>query len=317
MNLGKAAWGYGLIVLIYLAILLWVDAQKGICEFLPTILRELPVLIFLALVSFGLRYARWFYLLRLAGSHVPVGRGWLAYLSGFAFTATPGKVGELVRIRYFGRLQVNASLVMSAFVFERALDLVVVLGLASLWAVDYKMLGMAAAFVSVFMLTVGWMMLRPDWFDASAGVFAARGWLRIAQLLYFVAEALKSCRVWLKPLPLLVSVVLGLGAWSVTAYTFVHLLGTLSLELPWPAAFSAYPLAMLVGAASMLPGGVGSTEAAIVVQLKWQGVPVATTLLAAVVVRLGTLWFSVFLGFASIFILSKWQNQKICRPTAQ
>ena len=127
MKLVKAAWGYGLIVGIYLMILLWVDAQKGFIELLPTALRQLPALMFFALVSFGLRYARWFYLLRLAGSHVSVWQGWLAYLSGFAFTATPGKVGELVRIRYFGRLQVNASRVMSAFVFERALDLVVVL----------------------------------------------------------------------------------------------------------------------------------------------------------------------------------------------
>ena len=317
MNLGKAAWGYGLIVLIYLALLLWADEQKGIFDLLPTASRQLPALMFFSLMSFCLRYARWFYLLRLASCHVPVVLGWLAYLSGFAFTATPGKVGELVRIRYFGRLQVNASLVVSAFVFERALDLLVVLGLASLWAADYKMLGMAAAFVSVLLLTVGWMVLRPDWLDASARVIAAKGWSRIAQLLYFVAEALKGCRVWLKPWPLMMSVLMGLGAWSITAYTFLLLLVALSIDLPWPAAFSAYPLAMLVGAVSMLPGGVGSTEAAIVVQLQYQDVPVATALLAAVIVRLGTLWFSVFLGFASIFTLSKWQNQKTFQSEAQ
>ena len=317
MKWGKAIWGYGLIILVYLTMLLWVDARKGFFELWPTALRQLPALMFFALVSFGLRYARWFYLLRLAGSHVPIGQGWLAYLSGFAFTATPGKVGELVRIRYFGRMQVNASLVVSAFVFERALDLLVVLGLASLWAMDYMMLGAAAAFVLVFLLALGWVMLRPDRLSALAAVFVARGWLRLARLLDFVAKALKGCRVWLKPWPLLVSVSLGFGAWSVTAYAFVYLLGALSLDVPGVAAFSVYPLAMLVGAASMLPGGVGSTEAAIVVQLQWQGVPVEAAMLAAVVVRLGTLWFSVFLGFVSIFILSKWQNQKTFRSEAQ
>jgi uncharacterized membrane protein YbhN (UPF0104 family) len=303
MKLGKAAWGYGLIILVYLTMLLWVDAQKGFFELLPTALRQLPALMFFAMLSFGLRYARWFFLLRLAGSHVPVGRGWLAYLSGFAFTATPGKVGELVRIRYFGRLQVNASRVLSAFVFERALDLLVVLGLASLWVVDHQMLGLSAAFVFVLLLALGWVMLRPDGLGASAAFIAGRGWLRLARLLDFVAEALMGCRVWLKPWPLLVSVVLGLGAWSVTAYAFVHLLDSLRLDVPGLAAFSAYPLAMLVGAASMLPGGVGSTEAAIVVQLQWQGVPVATALLAAVVVRLGTMWFSVVCGLAAVLVL--------------
>jgi hypothetical protein len=42
MKLGKAAWGYGLIVGIYLMILLWVDAQKGFIELLPTALWHSP-----------------------------------------------------------------------------------------------------------------------------------------------------------------------------------------------------------------------------------------------------------------------------------
>lgn len=283
--------------------LLYADAQKGFFEFLPTALAQLPVLMSLALLSFGLRYARWFYLLRLAGSHVPVGRGWLAYLSGFAFTATPGKVGELVRIRYFGRLQVDASRVMSAFVFERALDLVVVLGLASLWVADHQMLGLAAGFVCVVLLVVCLVVLRPAWIGTLAAGLAVRGWLRLARLFYFMADAFVGCRVWLKPWPLLVSVLSGVCAWSVTAYSFVHLLNALRLEVPWLAAFSAYPLAMLAGAASMLPGGVGSTEAAIVVQLQLHNVPVAMALLAAVVVRLGTMWFSVLCGLVAVLVL--------------
>jgi uncharacterized membrane protein YbhN (UPF0104 family) len=303
MKLSKAASGYGLIVVIYLAMLLYADAQKGFFEFLPTALAQLPVLMSLALMSFGLRYARWFYLLHLSGNEVHVWRGWLAYLSGFAFTATPGKVGELVRIRYFGRLHVDASRVMSAFIFERALDLVVVLGLASLWIADHQMLGLAAAFVCVVLLSVCMLVSRPAWIGALASGFVARGWYRLARLFYFMADALAGCRVWFKPWPLLVSVLCGVCAWSVTAYSFVHLLNALRLDVPWLAAFSAYPLAMLAGAASMLPGGVGSTEAAIVVQLQWHGVPVAMALLAAVVVRLGTMWFSVLCGLVAVLFL--------------
>jgi uncharacterized membrane protein YbhN (UPF0104 family) len=312
MKLSKAAWGYGLIVVIYLGMLFYADAQKGFFEFLPTALAQLPVLMSLALLSFGLRYARWFYLLRLAGSHVPFGRGWLAYLSGFAFTATPGKVGELVRIRYFGRLQVDASRVMSAFVFERALDLVVVLGLALFWVADHQMLGLAAGFVCVVLLVVCLVVLRPAWIGALAAGLAVRGWPRLARLLHFMAEAFVGCRVWVKPWPLVICVLLGIGAWSVTAYAFVHLLDSLRLDVPWLAAFSAYPLAMLAGAASMLPGGVGSTEAAIVVQLQWHGVPVAMALLAAVVVRLGTMWFSVLCGLVAILVLEMQWPIPVC-----
>jgi len=314
--IGKAAFGYSVIVVTYFFMLLLVDSKKGFFEYLPTAMAELPELIFFALVSFILRYGRWFYLLRLSGSHVPVWRGWLAYLSGFAFTATPGKVGELVRIRYFGRLQVKASGVMSAFVFERALDLVVVLGLASLWIADHQMLGLAAVFVCLVLLVVSMLVFRPAWTGALSAGFAARGWFRLARLLHFMADAFAGCRVWFKPWPLLVSVLCGVCAWSVTAYSFVHLLNALRLDVPWLAAFSAYPLAMLAGAASMLPGGVGSTEAAIVVQLQWHDVPVAMALLAAVVVRLGTMWFSVLCGLVAVLVLEMQSNPKLSE-TAQ
>ncbi len=300
MKLGRLAWGYGLIIAIYLAMLLMVDTQKGFFEYVPTAMAQLPVLLLFALASFVLRYARWFWLLRWAGSEVPVWQGWLAYISGFAFTATPGKVGELVRIRYFGRLHVDGSRVMSAFVFERALDLVVVFCLATLWVVDTQMFVVAATFVLVFLALVGLVMYRPKVLDALGMAFVGYGFKRVGRLLRFVAKAMAGCAIWLRPVPLLSSLFLGLVAWCSTALAFVFLLTALQLHVRFLAAFAAYPLAMLAGAASMLPGGVGSTEAAIVVQLQWHDVPVATALLAAVVVRLGTMWFSVLLGLVSL-----------------
>lgn len=277
-----------------------VDTQRGFFDYLPTAIAQLPALMFFALASFVFRYARWFLLLRWAGSEVPVWQGWLAYISGFAFTATPGKVGELVRIRYFGRLHVDSSRVMSAFVFERALDLVVVFCLATLWVVDTQMFVVAATFVLVLLALVGLVMYRPKVLEALGMVFVGYGFERVGRLLRFVAKAMAGCAIWLRPVPLLSSLFLGLAAWCSTALAFVFLLNALQLQVPFLAAFSAYPLAMLAGAASMLPGGVGSTEAAIVVQLQWHDVPVATALLVAVVVRLGTMWFSVLLGLVSL-----------------
>jgi uncharacterized membrane protein YbhN (UPF0104 family) len=291
---------YGLIIAIYLVMLLMVDTQRGFFDYLPTAIAQLPALMFFALASFVFRYARWFLLLRWAGSEVPVWQGWLAYISGFAFTATPGKVGELVRIRYFGRLHVDSSRVMSAFVFERALDLVVVFCLATLWVVDTQMFVVAATFVLVLLALVGLVMYRPKVLEALGMVFVGYGFERVGRLLRFVAKAMAGCAIWLRPVPLLSSLFLGLAAWCSTALAFVFLLNALQLQVPFLAAFSAYPLAMLAGAASMLPGGVGSTEAAIVVQLQWHDVPVATALLVAVVVRLGTMWFSVLLGLVSL-----------------
>jgi len=63
---------------------------------------------------------------------------------------------------------------------------------------------------------------------------------------------------------------------------------------------SIYPLSMLAGAASMLPGGVGSTEVTIVGLLSMHDVPIGLATLAAVGIRLSSLWFAVVCGFMSL-----------------
>lgn len=295
-------WGYGLIFFIYLLALLIIDAQRGFFEFLSIAFTHLPVLMSLALISYGIRYFRWFLLLRWTGIMTPVWSGWLAYLSGFALTATPGKVGELLRIRYFGFLGVSPSRVMSAFVFERALDLIAVFCLASLFVVDQQMLGLAAIFVVIFLFIVSLIIFRPAWLHSLGLILDAKGWSVLSRLVFFIAQALAGCKIWVKPWPILISFSLGLCAWLVTAYTFVYLIEVMRVEIPAFNAFSIYPLAMLAGAASMIPGGVGSTETAIVFQLNLYDVPLSIAILIAVVVRLGTMWFSILCGLLAVLI---------------
>lgn len=59
----------------------------------------------------------------------------------------------------------------------------------------------------------------------------------------------------------------------------------------------------LAGAASMLPGGVGSTEAALVALLSLFEVPMGIAILAAVGIRLATMWFAVLCGLCALGIL--------------
>jgi uncharacterized membrane protein YbhN (UPF0104 family) len=53
----------------------------------------------------------------------------------------------------------------------------------------------------------------------------------------------------------------------------------------------------------MMPGGVGSTEVTMVALLALHGVSLGVATLAAVGVRMGSIWFSVALGFAVLTLL--------------
>lgn len=132
MKLRGAFIAFWLLTPAYLGLLFWVDQEQGRISAVGDLYAVLPLLLLCALAALLIRFGRWHWLLTRAGSRCNFAPGVLAYFAGFAFTATPGKVGELIRIRHLQPLGVPASAVISAFVFECALDLIVVLGIAIL-----------------------------------------------------------------------------------------------------------------------------------------------------------------------------------------
>src|SRR4051812_30576570 len=78
----------------------------------------------LSLVNYGLRILRWRSYLARLGYPLPYGFAALTFVAGFAYTLSPGKVGEMVRARYYVPLGVPMTKVAGAFFAERLLDLV-------------------------------------------------------------------------------------------------------------------------------------------------------------------------------------------------
>lgn len=303
VRLRGAIAGFLLLTAAYVGVLAWVDARNPVFAGVAGLLPLLPAMAAMSALGYLARYLRWRRLLVRAGHPDGFVRGLLAYLAGFAFTATPGKVGELVRMRYLVPRGVPAPVVFGAFVFERALDLLVVLCLALLSIGDRRLLAMSVVFVAIFVGGVVAVAASPGLLRALQGGLQARGWRRLAGLAGGLRDALVGCSRWLNGPDLLAGTAYGLLAWGLTAASFVWLLGQLGVIVPTLAAFAAYPLAMLAGAASMLPGGVGSTELAIVTLLARHEVAIGTAALVAVGVRLSTLWFSILCGLVSVAVL--------------
>ncbi|MDQ2185958.1 lysylphosphatidylglycerol synthase transmembrane domain-containing protein [Alcaligenaceae bacterium A4P071] len=304
MRINHALISLGIVTAVYLGLLVWLDGERGVFALLPTLASAMPVLLVLTVASWLLRYARWWWLLRMAGHPLKGWRSLAAYLAGFAFTATPGKVGELVRIRYYGRQGVPAEAVVAAFVFERMLDLVAVLLLAFLgWGAFGGIYTTLLMFVTVIVAAVLACAFYPMLLQATGDRLAAWSMPRLAAIVRTVCAGVMGLRQWLTFGRVLVSLLFGLAAWGVTAGAFAWLLSELSIDLPWQQALAIYPAAMLAGAASMLPGGLGSTEAVIIALLGDQGVALALASLAAVGIRLATLWFAIVVGLIAVIRL--------------
>jgi uncharacterized protein (TIRG00374 family) len=306
-----AAISFLLLTCGYVTAFALVETRRNLAG-LDAFMGSLPVVLSLTANGWAARFLRWQWLLRRSGHRLPVWPSLLSYLAGFAFTATPGKLGELVRMRYFAAIGVPAAKVLSAFVYERACDLLVVCMLAALAFGNSSLLGLAAAFVCVMVGAVLLFALRPGLLTWALARTQGAGLRRLARLIRFLRDGLAGCRVWLRLPDVLLSVLLGTVAWATTSLAMVYLSSQLGFPLPLASGLGIYPLAMLVGAASMLSGGVGTTEATIVTLLARAGVPWTDATLVAVGARLGTLWFAMAAGLLAII----WLEYRGSRSTA-
>lgn len=265
-------------------------------------LGPLPLLLAAAVASLAylVRFYRWHLILQWMGSDVPMRANLGIYLSGLALTASPGKVGELMRTVLLSPFGVSSRRSLAAFLADRLSDVIGVLFLG-------VMAGWMNGELSPYLTTVLILLL--------AGSFVFRGLIQHASLWASVSgflarrenrwgsfaadAALEWNRVWSLPHVLLFSAVATI-AYGIQALVFAGLCRALGLELPLLRAIEIFVSATLLGAASGMPGGLGAMEAALVAQLMNQGGSNALSITAAIATRLVTLWFGVLIGLGSL-----------------
>lgn len=289
------------ITLLYVVCLVWLESRMDLSSQPIDVLLIIPVLFCLTGLSWFFRCMRWRFLLLRAGNDVSLRKCVVPYVAGFAFTATPGKVGELVRIRYFDSLEVPSWLVVSAFIYERVFDVGVILLLSSFSLLDFQGRTQVLFFVFVVVFGIVLMVKNPVILDRVMSGFRFNKF--VSSLVAVFKSGMLGVELWSTRLDFVISVILGLLAWITTSFSFVLLLYFLGVDMPLLLAMSIYPLAILVGAASMLPGGLGSTETAIVLLLTANHVQFDTAVLASIIIRLGTLWFAIVCGVVSMIYL--------------
>ena len=288
-------WSVALAALGYLGLSLWAgwrDVVAAVVQVGPWVLAGLLAL---SLVNYLLRFLRWARYLVLLDAPVPWRINLDAYFAGFALTTSPGKVGEMLRSVLLKPHGVPPAASVAAFFAERVSDLLAILVLAAvgLWAYApaRPIVGLALAAVVVALLLVQWTALIAAidrWAQARP-----QKWARLVVKLCEVVLHFRRCF----SLPAMgMGLALGVVAWFAEGLGFWWLLLALDHPLPLSTAVFIYAFAMLVGALSFLPGGLGGSEAAMVALLSLNGFPEASAVSATLICRLATLWFAVGLG---------------------
>lgn len=246
----------------------------------------------LSCLSYLARFGRWHRFLEGLAYRVPVWADLRIYLAGFALTLTPGKAGETIRSFYLRPFGVPVPVSLGVFVSERLIDLLVV-GLVACLALRAFPAQAWVGFVGLGLCVAVALFLRSAVLPALVGRVFGRG------LGASMAGATATIRRLLAPGRVLAALLPTLVAWSAQGVSLFLVVNALGHGVDPLGVIGIYCVAILAGAVSFLPGGLGATEAVIVLLLVATGIPAADAVLASLLTRGLTLWLAVLIGLGA------------------
>lgn len=270
---------------------------------------QVGLLLALSLVNYLFRGARWHAFARTLGLPTGLSQDVRHFLGGFAMTVTPGRVGELIRMRWLKRetgwnVERTAPLVL----VDRASDLAA-MGLILALSLTLSTAGITGALPVVFLtLIAAYIATRPQLLAFFVTV-AYRTTGRWPRAFGRIRQSARSLKQFSRPGILSLSMVLGVTGWLAEGYAFYLLLGWMGAEIPFWNAVAIFVFSTLAGGLTGAPGGVGGAEAAMIALLKLQGIPLEVSVPATAVIRLTTLWFAILVGLA-VFPLAERHSKR-------
>ncbi|MEM9974616.1 MAG: lysylphosphatidylglycerol synthase transmembrane domain-containing protein [Pseudomonadota bacterium] len=257
---------------------------------------QITALLALSLVNYGFRGMRWHLFARKLGLPTRVLQDMRHFIGGFAMSATPGRVGELVRMRWIRRetgwaFERTAPLVL----VDRAADLVA-MALILAVAVALSAGGIAGAVPVVLIALAGAYVATHPPLLRGLATWLYRMLGHFPRLFARLRGASRSLGAFRGPMVITFAAILGIIGWIAEGYAFHLLLMWMGADIGFWMAVAIFVFSTLAGGLTGAPGGVGGAEAAMIALLTLEGVPLEVSIPATLIIRVTTLWFAIGLG---------------------
>jgi len=284
-----------LTVAVFFGLFVVGDASQVVSALLAVDLWRVGVVFLLATISYGVRFLKWEYYLRHLDIDIPLKTSLIVFFSGLMMVVTPGKAGEVWKAWFLrGLRDVPVSQTASVVGAERVTDLIALSAFAFLGLLIYQRSSVVLiAVVLLFLLGISLLQWR---------TFCLRvlGWLETLPVVGSYATELEefyeSTYTLFQVRPLSIAFLISLVAWGLEGVALWVVLSGFNAEATLLAAVFVFGLGSVVGAASLLPGGLAAAEASMVGMLVILGYTQTIAVSATVIIRVGTLWYGAILG---------------------
>lgn len=252
--------------------------------------------LFCSFLGYCFRFIRWNHFLKILQQKVPLLASFRIYIGGFAFSVTPGKTGEMLRSVFLKKFDVPYRQSFGAFLAERFSDVMAVMLIAAGGLLCCPQTRSILFIVLLFVISILGIIQSDRALKALEQFFKNAAPERFKDHIEFVLETILSFRRCFSLPTLVYGIILGAIAWGLEGCGCYYLLRDLGAEITLYNTLFIYAFALLVGAMTFLPAGIGGAELTLVNLFLLYGVPPSTAVAVTIVIRLCTLWFSVLLG---------------------
>ncbi|MBE2279226.1 MAG: flippase-like domain-containing protein [Ignavibacteriaceae bacterium] len=293
-----------LAALVYVGFTIYADYTKLLVAFSEFKLWLIPVLLTLSLLNYFFRFLKWDYYLGVLKINIDKRDSAGIFFSGFIMSITPGKMGEVFKSFLLRELNNTPVSVSASIIFaERVTDFLSLVMLSVTGAVIFG----AGIELSILILVLFIIMLlvlgnRKSSLFILDKIDAITPFKRITPVLRNLYE---SSYTLLKVKPLVLMIFLSLFSWFFECFAYFLILKNYSLDLGLFWASFVYAFGTIIGAVTLLPGGLGITEGSLTYFVVNAGASENVAVASTFIIRAVTLWFSVIVGIVALSLYKK------------
>ncbi len=290
--------------IVYLTFTIYADYQKVISAFAEFNWMLLPILLLLSFLNYSTRFIKWDYYLAVINVKINKFDSLSIFMSGLIMSITPGKIGELLK-SYLVKEVTNVPVSRTAPVIfaERITDFLSLLLIAIIGAYTFDYGLKLALGVTAFFIILIYIISNKKISLSILNYLERFSFLK--KHLTNIHHAYESSYQLLRPAPLVLMTILSLISWGFECLGYHLILLNFGIDFGFFWASFSYAFATIIGALSMLPGGLGVTEGSLTYLLVKKGVANSVAVTTTLIVRVVTLWFAVLVGIVSVSIYQK------------
>lgn len=291
-------------IIIVVALGIYSDFSKIITSIMNFNFWYLPLILMLAPLNYFFRYIKWNYYLRLLGIEIETGDNIKVFTAGLGMTVTPGKVGEFLKAYLIKEINgIPASAICPLVLVERVTDGISMIILASVGALKFKYgIGILISSAMLVVLFVAFVRFR-------SFALAVISLLKKLPVLNKIGQQIdafyKSSYELLNMRSVLFSVGIGVISWAFEGIIIYLALKAFNTPVSVLSSIFIVSFSTIVGAISMLPGGLFAAEGSIMGLLVMMGVPKEIASATTIITRFSTLWLGVAIGIVGLISVQK------------